>query len=117
MVRNVAVENLERPGGSLSLLHDLAGRHHLRQPTRRRIRRMTCRCLSKRALLVSVGGLFCMTVARPSRAALPPMSRADHERFMRLAIVEARRNPAYPFGAVIVRPDTGEVMARGVNNS
>ena len=36
---------------------------------------------------------------------------------MRLAIVEARRNPAYPFGAVIVRPDTGEVVARGVNDS
>ena len=36
---------------------------------------------------------------------------------MRLAITEARRNPAYPFGAVIVRPETGELVARGVNDS
>ena len=42
---------------------------------------------------------------------------ARHEQFMRLAIDEARENPVYPFGAVMVRPDKGEVMARGVNNS
>jgi len=36
---------------------------------------------------------------------------------MQLAIVEARGNPRYPFGAVIVRPGTGEVMGRGVNDS
>ncbi len=40
---------------------------------------------------------------------------------MRLAIAEARGNPMYPFGAVIVRPGAndaaGETMARGVNNS
>lgn len=78
---------------------------------------MTFPALSKRALLRSAGGLICLAVVRPARAALPPISQADHERFMRLAITEARGNPAYPFGAVIVRPDTSEVMARGVNNS
>lgn len=40
---------------------------------------------------------------------------------MRLAIAEARGNPLYPFGAVIVRPGTNgtasETMARGVNDS
>ncbi len=73
--------------------------------------------ISKRAFLLGAGGLVCLPAARPARAALPPISPADHERYMRLAIVEARRNPRYPFGAVIVRPDTGEIRARGVNNS
>jgi tRNA(adenine34) deaminase len=40
-----------------------------------------------------------------------------HERFMRLAIQQGRRNPAAPFGAVIVRVADGVVMARGVNAS
>ncbi|MFI2238651.1 nucleoside deaminase [Streptomyces chrestomyceticus] len=43
--------------------------------------------------------------------------QAAHERFMMSAIEQARRNPAYPFGAVIVRTFTGEVLARGVNSS
>ena len=75
---------------------------------------MTGRPIAKRALL---GGLICLAIARPSRAALPPISMAEHERCMGLAIAEARRNPAYPFGAVIVRPETGAVEARGVNDS
>ncbi len=70
--------------------------------------------LSKRALL---GGLMCLAIARPSRAALPPIAMDEHERCMRLAIAEARRNPAYPFGAVMARPPSGEVVARGVNDS
>jgi tRNA(Arg) A34 adenosine deaminase TadA len=40
-----------------------------------------------------------------------------HERFMRLAILQGRRNPAFPFGAVIVRAANGAVMAEGVNAS
>jgi tRNA(adenine34) deaminase len=73
--------------------------------------------ISKRTLLLCAGGLICVGGARPARAALPPISMAQHEAFMRLAIEEARRNPALPFGAVIVRPESGEVMARGVNSS
>lgn len=75
--------------------------------------------ISKRRLLLlgSLGGLACLPVARPARGALPPISAARHEQYMRLAIEQARRNPVYPFGAVIVRPDTGDVMARGVNDS
>ncbi|HJS84970.1 MAG TPA: nucleoside deaminase [Acetobacteraceae bacterium] len=34
---------------------------------------------------------------------------------MRLAIAEARGNPAFPFGAVILRAADGHVMASGVN--
>jgi len=51
---------------------------------------MTPHPISKRALL---GGLVCLAVARPARAALPPIAMAEHERCMRLAIAEARRNP------------------------
>ena len=73
--------------------------------------------ISKRRLMVGAGALICMAGARPARAALPPISRTRHEQAMRQAIEEARRNPAYPFGAVIVRADSGEIVARGVNNS
>jgi tRNA(Arg) A34 adenosine deaminase TadA len=73
--------------------------------------------ISKRALLLSAGGLICVAATRPARAALPPISMAQHEGFMRLAIEQGRRNAVYPFGAVMVRPETGEVMAHGVNNS
>jgi tRNA(Arg) A34 adenosine deaminase TadA len=73
--------------------------------------------ISKRRFVMGAGVLICVAGARPARAALPPISRARHEQAMRQAIEEARRNPVYPFGAVITRADTGEVVARGVNNS
>ena len=73
--------------------------------------------ISKRRLLASVGGLICLQVAGAARAALPPISAAQHEQWMRLAIAQGRKNPSYPFGAVIVRPPVGEVMAEGTNDS
>ena len=81
--------------------------------------RTTLAVISKRTLLGSAG---CPDARRHAavRAADPAADRRwhEHERCMRLAIAEARGNPAYPFGAVIVRPsDTRETMARGVNNS
>ncbi|NCE89373.1 nucleoside deaminase [Pseudomonas sp. L13] len=36
---------------------------------------------------------------------------------MRVAIEQAKKNKTYPFGAVIVNEETGEVMAEGVNVS
>jgi tRNA(adenine34) deaminase len=45
--------------------------------------------------------------------AMAPFSA--HEAAMRQAIVEARNNPAYPFGAVILRAADRRVMAAGVN--
>ncbi|MDT3776358.1 nucleoside deaminase [Nitrospira sp. MA-1] len=42
------------------------------------------------------------------------MSPSD---YMRLAIVMAQKVPQYPFGAVIVRQATGEVLAKGYNRS
>jgi tRNA(adenine34) deaminase len=38
-----------------------------------------------------------------------------HEQFMRLAIEMSDGNRSYPFGAVIVDHQTGEVLGRGVN--
>lgn len=51
----------------------------------------------------------------PPRAAPAPRTGTGHERFMWLAVEQARRNPRWPFGAVIVHTRTGEVLARGVN--
>ncbi|MGD9885275.1 MAG: nucleoside deaminase [Reyranella sp.] len=73
--------------------------------------------ITKRALVLSAGALVCVAGARPAGAALPPISRDQHENAMRAAIEEARRNPVYPFGAVIVRAESGEIVARGANDS
>jgi tRNA(adenine34) deaminase len=79
--------------------------------------------ISKRRLLASAGGLICVSAAAvsgsvcPARAALPPIAMDKHEQYMRLAIEQGRTNPAFPFGAVIVKPATGETMATGANNA
>jgi tRNA(Arg) A34 adenosine deaminase TadA len=49
--------------------------------------------------------------------ALSTKARGAHESNMRLAIDEARRNPLWPFGAIIVNAADGEVVARGVNEA
>ena len=41
----------------------------------------------------------------------------EHDAFMRRAIDLARQVPAFPFGAVLVLHDTGEVVAEGWNRS
>jgi tRNA(Arg) A34 adenosine deaminase TadA len=40
-----------------------------------------------------------------------------HEQFMRLAIDVSNGNPTYPFGAVVVDHETGDVLAQGVNRN
>src|SRR5712672_3819420 len=65
---------------------------------------------SRRSLVL---GFACVAMA----PALAPVARAettaeDDERFMRIAIAEARRAD-FPFGAVIVRD--GRILARGRN--
>ena len=77
--------------------------------------------LSRRFLVASLGSIACgctvhAAVAAPNQPAVPANPMALHERFMRLAITEARRNPVYPFGAIIVHTASGRVAARGVNN-
>jgi deoxycytidylate deaminase len=63
-----------------------------------------------------VAGLICTVVASgapaPVKAAPESASAEDDERFMRMALMEARRAD-FPFGAVIVRD--GRVVARGRN--
>jgi tRNA(Arg) A34 adenosine deaminase TadA len=73
-----------------------------------------CRCASaqpdRRAF---VAGFICAAVAPvASFAAAAAPSAADDERFMRMALEQARRAD-FPFGAVIVRD--GRVIARGRN--
>ena len=41
----------------------------------------------------------------------------DHEYFMRRAIELALKVPQFPFGAIIVKRDTGEIIAEGFNQS
>ena len=45
-----------------------------------------------------------------------PPELAKHEKYMRLAIAQAYRNPGRPFGSVLVDDRTGEVVAEGVVN-
>jgi tRNA(Arg) A34 adenosine deaminase TadA len=69
------------------------------------------------AAVASGAALTCMVVPRASRGAVPPISLADHEKYMRLAIAESAHTRNIPSAAVIVKPATGEVLARGINNS
>ena len=73
--------------------------------------------ISKRTLLIGLGGLICVPGARPARAALPPISMARHEQAMRLAIEQGKKNPYYPFGAVMTDAASGAVVAEGTNDA
>jgi len=64
---------------------------------------------SRRSIVIGVASAAVLSASRIADAA---GASADDERFMRLALEEARRGD-YPFGAVIVRD--GEVIARGRN--
>jgi tRNA(adenine34) deaminase len=64
---------------------------------------------SRRSMIMGVASAAALSA---SRIAVAAGASADDERFMRLALDEARRGD-YPFGAVIVRD--GEVIARGRN--
>jgi len=52
--------------------------------------------------------------AQPAASAFPGL---DHERYMRLAIEQARKVPELPFGAVIVNGTNGDLVALGHNRS
>lgn len=58
----------------------------------------------------------------PSAASATPVTKpsaadmARHEKYMQLAIAQAKRNPGRPFGSVIVDDRTGEVVGEGVVN-
>ncbi len=69
-----------------------------------------CRFPSRRLVVTSVAGMAVFPAATRLGAAAP--AEPDDERFMRIALEEARRAD-FPFGAVIVRD--GRLIARGRN--
>ena len=69
-----------------------------------------CHAPSRRAV---VAGLASTLAAPLAALALAPSSASEDERFMRIALDEAKRAD-FPFGAVIIRD--GNVMARGGNH-
>jgi tRNA(adenine34) deaminase len=78
-----------------------------------KMRRLTAGCTchepSRRAI---IAGLACSLALAPVAFALASSNTTDDERFMRLALEEARQAD-FPFGAIIVRE--GKVIARGGN--
>ena len=73
----------------------------------------------RRSVFVSLFGIFTRPAlsAVLNSSALQKIPLTEHERIMRLAIAEARYNPVFPFGAVIVRASDRALLARGVNSS
>jgi len=67
---------------------------------------------SRRAVIATLAAAALLPAASPLLAAAAVPSSAEDERFMRLALAEARRGD-FPFGAVIIRD--GRVLARGRN--
>lgn len=59
-------------------------------------------------------GAQAQTQTKP--AGVSPAELAKHEKFMRLAIAQANRNPGRPFGSVLVDDRTGQVVGEGVAN-
>jgi hypothetical protein len=76
--------------------------------------------LSRRTFCSSIAAIACSTTlpaaaATPRSIDLSAIPVSVHDEAMRLAIAEARGNPAFPFGAVILRAADRQVMATGVN--
>jgi tRNA(adenine34) deaminase len=53
----------------------------------------------------------------PDSRALRGGAPLDHALFMRRALAQAQQSPRFPFGAVLVRSATGEILAEGHNRS
>jgi tRNA(adenine34) deaminase len=74
-----------------------------------------------RSLLVAagsgVGAFYVDPVTAAAAEKLAAISTATRENAMRRAIAVAKRNPTYPFGAIVTRIADGRVMAEGVNAS
>jgi tRNA(Arg) A34 adenosine deaminase TadA len=70
------------------------------------------RGLDRRAVVTGLAGAALLPIVNAAPTATAAPSTGEDERFMRLAIDEARRGD-FPFGAVIVRD--GRVIARGRN--
>src|SRR4051794_40735703 len=76
-------------------------------------------CLTRRRVVgtgaAAAAGL--VTLKKLAQAqTMTPAELAKHEKYMRLAIAQAHRNPGRPFGSVLVDERTGEVVGEGVVN-
>lgn len=80
--------------------------------------RLTCRRVVVAGAAAAVGLAALKTEAKAQTQTKPtgvtPAELAKHEKFMRLAIAQANRNPGRPFGSVLVDERTGEVVGEGV---
>src|SRR4029453_1292489 len=80
--------------------------------------RLTCRRVVFAGAAAAVGLAALKTEAKAQTqtkpASVTPAELAKHEKFMRLAIAQANRDPGRPFGSVLVDERTGEVVAAGV---
>jgi tRNA(Arg) A34 adenosine deaminase TadA len=80
--------------------------------------RLTCRrvvvagAAAAAGLAVLKTGAQAQTQTKPTGVTAAELAR--HEKFMRLAIAQANRNPGRPFGSVLVDERTGEVVGEGV---
>jgi tRNA(adenine34) deaminase len=80
--------------------------------------RLTCRRVVVTGAAAAVALAALKTEAKAQTQTKPtgvtPAELAKHEKFMRLAIAQANRDPGRPFGSVLVDERTGEVVAAGV---
>ncbi|WP_447892932.1 nucleoside deaminase [Pseudomonas marginalis] len=83
--------------------------------------------INRRVFVCGVGvfPLLCSTASSSKEMSESPRlvgismseeEKSKHEIYMRLAIEQAKKNKLYPFGAVIVNEEAGEVLAVGVNS-
>jgi tRNA(Arg) A34 adenosine deaminase TadA len=82
--------------------------------------RLICRRVVVAASAAAAGLAALKTEAQAQTQTKPtgvtPAELAKHEKFMRLAIAQANRNPGRPFGSVLIDDRTGEVVGEGVVN-
>src|SRR5215212_9099155 len=82
--------------------------------------RLTCRRVVVAGAAAAVGLAALKTAAQAQTQTKPagvsPAELAKHEKFMRLAIAQANKNPGRPFGSVLVDDRMGEVVGEGVAN-
>jgi tRNA(Arg) A34 adenosine deaminase TadA len=82
--------------------------------------RLTCRRAVVAGAAAAVGLVALKSEAQAQTQTKPtgvsPSELARHEKFMRLAIAQANKNPGRPFGSVLVDERTGQVVGEGVAN-
>jgi tRNA(Arg) A34 adenosine deaminase TadA len=82
--------------------------------------RLTCRRVVVAGAVAAAGLAALKTEAKAQTQTKPtgvtPAELAKHEKFMRLAIAQANKNPGRPFGSVLVDERSGQVVGEGVAN-